>query len=659
MNKLSYKHFSMPAVFLCCTLIIEIITFLTLGFGFLPKYFLLDIALMIIITSIIFIIPNKIAQMCFVIIFLGAQIILSYTNVTLYEVYGDLMSLDMIFLGGEAFKAFDFSFVNWWFIVALFLVYVATITILALDLKSSIKSKFKYHFKSMVGIIVLSIFICMGTFGVGTYTLQVNNLYSKSDTVFDEYFNNDSNLYQTLFIKNDAFKKFGTFGFYFKNLNNMIFKTKFTLEDMNNSAEYIKTAPITQKNEKTGLLQNDNVIFIMAESFEWFGIDPIFTPNLYQFMNESYQFSKYYSKNKTNFTEINVILGNSPTENGFTTGYNDSSSKLLNNVMPTTLPNKLKNDANFDQANYFHNFQGAFYGRNKSHIKFGFDNFYGMEDLVLDDLPASFGNFPRDSDLFKNNMELIAPKNKKFLSYITTVTSHGPYTNNSRLQEYYDALEDEQKLNDLKNYIENETDFIYPTTEKDLDYFKCYKAAMMDLDKGIEYLVDYLKSNDLYNNTTIVMFSDHYAYYNDLCYTMKGIDKGQYYNTEAYRVPFVIHSTKLGKAVDDTFVCSYNILPTILDLVGVNYNQNMYMGYSVFDPLVSKTIFVSSIGGIMTDAFYTDDFNEIYYYGVIIDKEGALDFKLNAYDFYYKLDYINKIYNTNVFKYRPDILKYV
>ena len=203
--------------------------------------------------------------------------------------------------------------------------------------------------------------------------------------------------------------------------------------------------------------KNDNVIIVMCESLEWYAINPVLTPNLYNIFTNGYRFDNYYSKSKTNYSEMDVILGSVPTDNAFTNSWHGSTSSLLGNELTFTLPNKFKN-AGYESIKYFHNY------------------------ILLD---------------------------------------------NGKLDEY-------------KSWLESNTNYTFPTDKKHKTYLRNYLATTMDLDKGIGILIDYLKENNLYDNTTLVVYGDHNAYYHDLSYKMRYTKKEDFRNIELYRVPAVI-----------------------------------------------------------------------------------------------------------------------
>lgn len=655
-NKINFQNFFFPLLFVFSAIVVEIGTFIALNFGILPTYFMLDFFIILIFASLLFLISNKIAQMVLIIILLILQSMLSYVNVTLYSIYGDLFSFDMIVLGAEAFSVFDASFIKWGFLTFLFIVNCATITLMSLCLKK----KISFPIKSKTALIVLISFIISQAVGIGGYSVQIACLKQNNDTIYETYFENDKTLYDKLFIKSEALKKFGTYPFYFKNLLNLTFGVD-DYDDYEKIKNYITQNVVYQTNENTGLLKNDNVIVIMCESLEWFGINPVLTPTLYDMFNNGTTLTNYISKSKTNYSEMDVILGSVPTDNSFTNSWHGSSSSLLGNNLAFSLPNKLKS-VGYDKARFFHDNIGDFYGRETTHSTFGFDEIITLENMNIEDkadgLIGHSSNYTKDSDMIKSCIEQIAPINEQFFSFITTITSHGPYYESNKLGEYYDIL-DNGKLAEFKIWLEENTEFIYPTDdEKYESYLRCYLATIMDLDRGIQFLLEYLTNNNILDKTTIVLYSDHNSYYHDLAYKMRGLDKSEYYNPTLYNVPATIYSTKLGAKTISYFTCPYNITPTILDLLGIKYNNNLYMGYSIFNNNFNETIFVSQIGGIMTDKIYSENNIELISEFEITDQEET-NFKNNALKFYVKQDCMNLIYNSNIFDKFPELINYI
>ena len=111
-----------PAVFVLFALILEMVNFLWLGFKVtghtnwaqvFPTYIILDLCVFFLIAGIIFLLKRVWANV-FYYFFLGFQLLLNMVNATLYKVFGDLFSWDMLNLGGEAAASFKFEFIDFW-----------------------------------------------------------------------------------------------------------------------------------------------------------------------------------------------------------------------------------------------------------------------------------------------------------------------------------------------------------------------------------------------------------------------------------------------------------------------------------------------------------------------------------------------------------------
>ncbi len=652
-NKLEIKSFYIPLIYFFAALFMEAGMFVALNFGFYPKYVLFNIAVMLVFFGIIFICYNFKIQMIVSLVLLTVQLVLSFINVTIYAIYGDLFSFDMINMGGEAFTSFDPSFINWWFLIYVVVVMVSAIILMVLV----IKRKFKLAPVKNIAVLLACLFTIIEGVGFATYSTQYAWLKNEQGSSYDKYFNNDVNLYHSLFIKSEGLKKFGSFGFYAKNLANLIFKTNMGTNDNDQIKNYILNGEMSKANNYTGSIAGDNFIVIMCESLEWYAIDPVLTPTLYELFYNGVTLNNYYSKSKTNYSEMDVILGSIPTNNQFTNGLS-SNDGLLKNTIPFSLPSKLLSEG-YESAKYFHGNNGSFYSRNDTHLTYGFDEVVALEKLDFTNIETGNANtYHRDSDIMKASINKLAPTDKKFVSFLTTLITHGPYRYNEKLTKYYDVL-NSGKFEEYLDWLDSNTNYVVPTTSTVKDTLKYYKAAVMDLDKSLEYLVTYLKQNNLFNNTTLFLYSDHNAYYHDLSYDMRGVEKEEYYNNELYRVPAAIYSSKLNKEQINGFTCPYNILPTIFDLLGVSYNKNLYISSSIFSDDLKNTIFVSPIGGIMKDEIYSDDVNVLYALNHDLTDEEIALFKQNALDYYTKQDWLNEIYNKDIFKHFPELKNHI
>ena len=83
--------------------------------------------------------------------------------------------------------------------------------------------------------------------------------------------------------------------------------------------EYFQRTNPTMKNEYTGMFEGYNVIFITAEGFSGYMIDPEMTPTLYKLSHEGFVFNNFYSAlhfTSTSGGEFQNLTGLYP-KNGF------------------------------------------------------------------------------------------------------------------------------------------------------------------------------------------------------------------------------------------------------------------------------------------------------------------------------------------------------
>ena len=85
------------------------------------------------------------------------------------------------------------------------------------------------------------------------------------------------------------------------------------------------------------------------------------------------------------------------------------------------------------------------------------------------------------------------------------------------------------------------------------------------------------------------------------------------------------------------------MLPTILDILGMEYNPNFYYGDTIFIDVIN--VFQSNISGC---PYFTDEFllanNVIAWLGEEVSKEKENTFKQAALDTFYRIESIKSIY---------------
>ena len=161
---------------------------------------------------------------------------------------------------------------------------------------------------------------------------------------------------------------------------------------------------------------------------------------------------------------------------------------------------------------------------------------------------------------------------EKFVDYIITYTNHMPFNpekGNCKMLLDLDSKDAENTSYDL--------------TEED-----CARRQAKETDYMIELLLKELKERELLDKTTIVVFTDHYLY------TLSDktiLDK--YKNTSNNLInhtPFFIYTNNKDKKTIKTVTSQLNILPTVLNLFGIEYNPNYYLGQDALGKNYIKSI---------------------------------------------------------------------
>lgn len=323
-------------------------------------------------------------------------------------------------------------------------------------------------------------------------------------------------------------------------------------ENIKKLHNYFKNKIPTNKNEYTGLFKGKNLIFITAESFDSIAIDKEITPTLYKLSKSSFVFENYYvpifpvSTLDGEYMNLTSLI---PKE-GVWSLYETSK-----NSMPLGIGNVF-NNLNYTTYAY-HNNDFDFYRRDLSHPNLGF-NYIGCGNGLEEKMNCEL--WPQsDYELIKGTVDDYIYK-ENFMAYYMTVSGHLRYTPNNDISK--------------KNwkYVEN--------SDKD-EELKSYLAQNIELDKGIEYLIDRLTEENLLDDTLIVIAPDHYPY----GFSTKQITN---YNTERkskfgiFKSSLIIYNPTLESKNIEKITTSIDILPTIYNLFGIDYDSRLFMGNDIF-----------------------------------------------------------------------------
>ena len=644
-SKIYIREWIFPLLFVVFALVLEMVNFLTLGIGVLPTYLTFDIAVLFIFLGILFLMKTGgVAWICVASFFLLIQVGLNIANATLYGVFGDVFSLSMITLGTEGANAFKLEFLDFLSIFLNLFIYV-TFILTCVYLKKNTNFTITLS-KQAKFTIVMSFFIALSACGLCLFSGQASRMTLKADSNEESF--SDKELWENMFLKTECLQRFGTYGFYLKNLGDFLFTDgKMSKEEQAKVKDALAQGEnYVASSQYSGIAQGDNLIYIMLESFDTFSIDPVYTPFLWKMrtgqMAGAQYMDKFYAKNKTNISEEISFLGHVANEKLYASY---QSSVGLN--QPYSLPNLIKKDG-ATSVNFFHGYEESFYGRNKVNVSLGFDDVYGMDDSTLTNKSKEFEDWILDSDYIANMVEKIIPENQRFFSYYTTISTHGPYNyNNKRIKANLNYVNEHWR--EYEAYAQGQGNIHLNMSKSQINKLKQFKAFTMDTDKMVKYIFETLEQKGLLDTTTIVMFADHNAYYSNLCFDVKGTKKDDYANTESNHLPCFIYNNELPASVNNTFCNTYDLYPTICDLMGLRYNNTLTKGYSIYIDNISDSVFVSSLNGMYVENIFTSDLEEIILLDNSVTQEEINKFRRNLFKYFEKQKIIESIYRYNYF----------
>ena len=327
-----------------------------------------------------------------------------------------------------------------------------------------------------------------------------------------------------------------------------------TNETIKNMHEYFKNIDASNKNDYTGLFKGKNLIFITAEAFDTIALSEELTPTLYKMANNSFIFNNYYqplypvSTSDGEYMNLTSLI---PKEGVW------SFSKSSKISMPYGIGNIFKKDGYVTYG--FHNHNYKYYDRDKSHKNIGL-TYYGCGNGLEKKMNCK--HWPNSDKEMIDATTNYYIDNDKFMTYYMTVSGHLNYNFNGNNMAYRN-----------KDKVKN-----LPYSKA----VKAYYATQIELDKAMESLLKELESKNKLNDTLIVIAPDHYPYglttkqMNEVS-TIDRSDKFEKFNTT-----LIMYNPNIEKTEVNKVISSIDILPTIYNLYGIEYDSRLLIGRDIF-----------------------------------------------------------------------------
>lgn len=449
-----------------------------------------------------------------------------------------------------------------WFVIIIFTIYIGF---------KKIPKKDNFNYKNV--IIVVLVFLLIH--------LLLPNLYGSANSSLEwNTWQNPRNIYKNF---NDANKSMSITGLYEYTIRNFYITFLQTEEEeTSEDYEFLMEAFSVNNNEVnkyTGIFKNKNLIFVQLEGIDDWLLTEKDMPTLYGMLNNSFVFQNHYSYYNGGGSTFNSEFA---VNTGFITplSYTQNAYSFNKNSFPYSMANMFKNQDYV--VNAFHMNSGEYYSRQTNYTNWGYDKYYGLLDI--NDYKDKSYTLDRELINDVTFQEKMFSKDSKFVDYIITYSNHLPFTNTKGVCKLlYDM---EMDLNDTVDMGEESSSTFVQLTEEE-----CIRKQAHETDYMMELLLKKLTELNLIDDTVIVVFTDHYLY------TVEDktiLDK--YKNTSnnlINKTPFFIWQNNMKRTNIKEVTSQLNILPTTLNLFGINYNPNYYIGSDALSSNYKGIVFFS------------------------------------------------------------------
>ena len=514
------------------------------------------------------------------------------------------------------------------------LVYIAFIFIIFLIIFGYKQIPYKTKNNEKLFIVIIILFLIV-------HTLTPLSLGKANKSLTWSSWKNPRNIYNSFNDNNKSLKVSGLYEYSIRNFYITFLKTK--EEENSEDIEFLNLAfADTEKNNNkyTGIFKDKNIIFVQFEGLDNWLVTEDDTPTIYKMMNNGINFKNHFSYYNGGGSTFNPEFA---VNTGFITplSYTQNAYTFNKNYFPYSMAHIFK-ELGYS-VNAFHMNSGEYYSRTVNYKNWGYDKYYGLKDMF--DYEDESYTLDRELILNETFNKLIFPEEGKFVDYIIAYSGHLPFTNTKGVCK---LLYDEDHKPVIDKTIEENTNTEEETTvstevfeREPMAEEECIRRQAKETDYMMQLLIENLEEKNLLNNTVIVAYSDHYLYTIEDKSILDRYKETS--NNLINKTPFFIWSSNIEKKTINKVTSQLNILPTVLNLWGINYNPNNYIGTDALDPNYEGIVFFNDYSwydgnvyvenGEITNNKSTsyDNLEEKNYYVNNITKKNDLTLKFNYF----------------------------
>ena len=361
-------------------------------------------------------------------------------------------------------------------------------------------------------------------------------------------------------------------------------------DDIKWLANYFGSVTPTKKNQYTGMFEGYNVIQIVIEGFSGYAIDPQLTPTLYKLTQEGFVFNNYYTAlhyTSTSNGECQTLLGLYPKDGSPTTMTRTGEIKFKKNGENVGFNAYFSLAQQLLRENYLvMGFHGNYnmYGRQASHTNLGYDWRQFDSGLEVDTTGEGKIAWPaRDTQVVENSVDEYLNSDRPFHVYYLTISGHTPYSTNRVVSPYKETVRALPYSETTQNYV----------------------ATAIEFDRSLKLLLDKLEAAGKLDKTLIVATGDHIPYADvgvleelagkkfGTSDALKSLNEKSI-DFDVYKNSLILWSASMEEpVVVDKPCCQVDILPTVSNLLGLEYDSRMLDGSDILSDSEGLVVFTS------------------------------------------------------------------
>lgn len=353
-------------------------------------------------------------------------------------------------------------------------------------------------------------------------------------------------------------------------------------KNIDKMAEIMQSMTPSNKNEYTGMMEGYNLIYITAEAFSPYAVSEELTPTLYQMMHSGVVVEDYYIplwNTSTSDGEYVNLMGQIPDGQ-------HSFRRTQYNTYPYALPVYFAAEGVTSYA--YHNNSLSYYDRYKTHPNLGYDFKAALRGKLS---LAEWGD-----KLFEMENAKAWP-NSDYDMMVATVPE---WIDDERFYAYYMSLSGHCNYNWEGNRMAAKNKDLVA----DLDYseqMKAYIACNYELERAVTYLVEQLEAAGKLDTTLIVISADHHPYgLDNVEAELEAFTGTEMSALDIQRNCLIMWNSQMETVNVEKTCSSIDILPTIMNLFGFEYDSRLFAGRDILSDSPSMVVFSNR-------SFITDD----------------------------------------------------